>query len=50
MTPLILPVPRTSKAFLGFVVPIPILESVLIPVATSTQLPPAKLKTLPLPK
>ncbi len=49
-TPEILPLPRTSKAFLGFVVPIPILESVLIPVATSIQLPPLKLKVLPSPK
>ena len=48
-TPEILAAPRTVNGSVGFVVAIPTLESVLIPVATSIQLPPLKLKVLPSP-
>ena len=49
-TPEILAAPRTVKGSVGFVVPTPTLESVLIPVLTSIQLPPLKLKVDPSPK
>ena len=39
VTPVILAFPRTVKAFHGLVVPIPILERVLIPVATANHFP-----------